>query len=85
VEHRVSMSWFTVAVLVGVVLLALSGHPLAGRWSAAGLAALAALMHAVYLVQRRGARHMAQVFGDRRDGGLFPRDRRMLDRFTVLY
>ncbi len=82
-EPKVSMSWFVVADLIGVVLLGLGGHPIAGGWVAAGLAAVAGFLHSVYLVQRRAAKHMPETFRNRRPEGLVPDHRRRLDRWVL--
>lgn len=82
-EPKVSMSWFMVADLIGVVLLGLGGHAVAGGWIAAGLVAVAAFLHAIYLFQRRAAKRMPETFRSRRPPGLVPEHRRVLDRWVL--
>jgi hypothetical protein len=82
-EPKVSMSWFAVAEIIGLIMLALGGHALAGLWAGAGVAALAAFLHATYLFQRRAAAHMPERFRSRRQHGLVPRHRRKLDRWAL--
>jgi hypothetical protein len=82
-EPKVSMTWFMVADLVGVVLLGLGGHPVAGGWVAAGLVVVAAFLHTIYLVQRKAAKHMPETFRSRRPEGLIPDHRRRLDRWVL--
>ena len=88
------MSWYVAAVITGIALLSLDGHPLAALWVAVALSATVAFLHAIYLVQRRGARRMPIEFKDRRAAhfkerepdslkSMIPRHRRRLDRWAL--
>ncbi|MHB8532543.1 MAG: hypothetical protein ACYDC2_07470 [Solirubrobacteraceae bacterium] len=77
------MSWFVVALVIGLLLVSLGGHPLAGLWTGVGVAALAALLNAIYLVQRRAAAKMPPEFLERREGRLVPPHRLALDRWAA--
>jgi fumarate reductase subunit C len=82
-EPKVSMSWFIVALVLGLLALSLGGHSLAGFWVALAVAALAALQHAIYLVQRRAAARMPAEFRSRRGKRLVPAHRSKLDRWAA--
>jgi hypothetical protein len=77
------MSWFVVALVAGLLLLSLGGHPLAGVWAGLGVGTLAALLSAIYLVQRRAAARMPADLLQRRGGRLVPAHRRALDRWAA--
>jgi hypothetical protein len=77
------MTWYVVAEILGLLLLALSGHGVAASWIGLGTAALAAFMNATYLLQRRARKHMPAPFRDRRPDGLIPVHRRALDRWAL--
>jgi hypothetical protein len=82
-EPKISMTWFAAAEVIGLVLLALGGHGLAGLWTGAGVAALAALLCVAYLFQRKAAERMPEQFRSRRTYGLVPPHRRRLDRWVL--
>ncbi len=77
------MTWFAVAEVFGLLLLALGGHPGAAFWAGVGVAAVSAFLHAVYLVQRRAAKRMPEQFKARRPEGLVPAHRRRLDHWVL--
>jgi hypothetical protein len=83
VEPKVSMSWYIVAIAAGLLILSLGGHPLTGVWTAVAVAALTALLNAIYLVQRRASRRMPAEFLERRKGQFIPAHRRTLDRWAT--
>ncbi len=82
-EPKVSMSWFVVALVAGLLALSLAGHSLAALWVAVGVAALAALQHAIYMIGRRAAKRMPKQFRERRGQRLVPVHRSNLDRWTA--
>jgi hypothetical protein len=83
VEPRVSMTGYTIAIVAGLILLALGGYASAGLWSGLGIGAVAGLLHLTYLIQRRAARRMPEEYAERRGGRLVPEHRRRLDRWVL--
>lgn len=82
-EPKVAMTWFAVAEVVGLLLLALGGWATAALWVGVGVAALSAFLHATYLIQRRAAKRMPKQFRERRGQQLVPLHRRRLDRWVL--
>lgn len=82
-EPRVSLSWYSLAVVAGLIALALGGHGWSGMWVAVGVAAVAAAMHGLFLAGRRAARDMPEELRLRR-AETVPEHRRELDRLVVL-
>lgn len=82
-EPKVSMSWFAVAEIIGLLLLALGGHGLAGLWTGVGITILSGFLCVAYLFQRRAARRMPEQFRSRRQNNLVPPHRRTLDRWVL--
>jgi hypothetical protein len=82
-EPKFSMSWFVFALVTGLLVLSLGGHPLAGVWTGVGVAVLVAALNGTYLVQRHAARQMPAKFLQRRPLEIVPRHRQTLDRWAV--
>jgi hypothetical protein len=81
-EPKVALSWFAAAEIAGLLVLGLGGWGIAGMWVGLGVAASCGFLHAVYLIQRRGAHRMAKTFRDRRTEPV-PEHRTRLDKWVV--
>lgn len=81
-EPKVAMSWFTVAEVVGLILLGLGGWGIAGMWVGVGISVSCVFLHALYRFQRRGAARMPEKFSARRTK-VVPKHRVDLDKWVV--
>jgi hypothetical protein len=82
-EPKVSMSWFAVAQVLGLVVLGLGGWGPAGMWVGVGVLVTCVFLNALYLVQRRASGNMPPHFRKRRPE-VVPRHRSQLDRCVAL-